>query len=152
MTPNIGQLIFITLERKTMNPKQRQKCLRYTMHCLNLTLAAALFGLIYESFSHGVYAYNMIYAFLFPLIGGVLPGVIIVLRDKGTPPDISLTTSILGLITLTIGSLSSGVLEIYGTTSVLTPIYWAGGAVLIGISIAAAIHDGAHRREKMNKA
>ena len=34
---------------------------------------SAVLGAVYELFSHGVYSYFMLYAFLFPLAGGALP-------------------------------------------------------------------------------
>ena len=40
---------------------------------LLLALVLALFGAVYEVFSHGVYSYYMLYAFAFPLAGGALP-------------------------------------------------------------------------------
>ena len=40
---------------------------------LLLSLFCVLFGAVYELFSHGVYSFSMIYAFVFPLAGGALP-------------------------------------------------------------------------------
>ena len=40
---------------------------------LLVSLVCAVFGAVYEHFSHGVYSGYMAYAFLFPLAGGALP-------------------------------------------------------------------------------
>lgn len=40
---------------------------------LLVSLFCALFGAVYEVFSHEVYSFYMIYAFAFPLAGGTLP-------------------------------------------------------------------------------
>ena len=40
---------------------------------LAVTAACVLLGAVYETFSHGVFSYYMIYAFAFPLAGGVIP-------------------------------------------------------------------------------
>ena len=48
------------------------RSIRYTIAAL-LTAAA---GAVYELFSHGVYSYYMIYAFVIPLAGGTLPSLL----------------------------------------------------------------------------
>ena len=40
---------------------------------LFVSLFCVLFGAVYEYFSHEVYSYFMIYAFVIPQVGGVLP-------------------------------------------------------------------------------
>ena len=40
-------------------------------------IACAVFGLIYEIFSHEVYSFYMIYAFLIPLVPGALLNLVI---------------------------------------------------------------------------
>ncbi len=40
---------------------------------LTASIICAVFGAVYEMFSHGVYSFYMIYAFAFPLICGMLP-------------------------------------------------------------------------------
>ena len=42
---------------------------------LSVTVFSALFGAVYELFSHGVYSYCMIYAFAFPLLLGDIPAI-----------------------------------------------------------------------------
>lgn len=49
------------------------KSAKISLGYLLSALFCALFGAVYELFSHEVYSYSMIYAFLFPLAGGTLP-------------------------------------------------------------------------------
>lgn len=53
--------------------KIRKKMGRTGWVYLFLTLFCILFGAIYEVFSHGVFSYFMLYAFVVPLVGGVIP-------------------------------------------------------------------------------
>ena len=94
-------------------------------------LFCALFGAVYETFSHGVYAYGMLYAFAFPLALGVLPFYLIGILRAKVPGRFARNVYHAGIATLTVGSLVSGALEIYGTTNPLTLVYWAFGAALL---------------------
>lgn len=102
------------------------------------SIFVAFFGAVYEVFSYGVYSYFMLYAFAFPLIGGVLPFFALAIYGGSarfskikTPTAISRGLYHCGLVTLTVGSVICGVLEIYGTTSYLTKYYWIVGILLI---------------------
>lgn len=107
---------------------------------LIISIFVALFGGIYEIFSHGVYSNFMIYAFAFPLVGGCLPFFILGMWkfiNIGKPsiclkvPN-AITRNLYhsGIATLTIGSIIRGVLDIYGTTSYLSNYYWIVGITL----------------------
>ncbi|MCR5155803.1 MAG: hypothetical protein K6C96_03865 [Butyrivibrio sp.] len=98
------------------------------------TAFLALFGAIYELFSHGVTSYYMIYAFGIPLIMGVLPYEVMLIKNKfpGKPFTDIWNTAI---ATLSIGCVFKGVLEIYGTTNRLIIVYPIAGAVLVLISL-----------------
>lgn len=98
---------------------------------LGATLFAALFGAVYEAFSHGVYSYCMIYAFAFPLVLGVLPLTLIGILRAPYPNRVIRSMQHAGIATLTVGSIVSGVLFIYGTTSPLTSVYWILGTALV---------------------
>jgi len=100
-----------------------------------ISIFTAIFGAIYELFGHGVYSYFMIYAFLFPLIGGVLPFQII----KVLPNKLQINLYNSGIATLTLGSIIKGVLDIYGTTNDIINIYWIVGSGLIIISFSIYI-------------
>ena len=90
-----------------------------------------LFSAVYELFSHEVYSSYMIYAFLFPLLGGLLPFTLLMHAPARLRPDmLVLCLYNSGLAALTAGSLFCGVLEIYGTTNRLSHVYWLVGALL----------------------
>lgn len=95
-----------------------------------ISISCAAFGAVYELFSHEVYSYFMLYAFLFPLIGGTLPFFILACSRVRLPDAIACKLYHAGIAALTVGSLFTGVLEIYGTTNRLTAVYWIVGAVL----------------------
>lgn len=94
-----------------------------------LTFLVALFGGIYEHFGFGVYSPFMIYAFLVPLVLGAIPSAF--LSSRRNPPVIRDTGRRLwhnAIAMYTLGSLFTGVVQIYGTTSAWSYVY-----VIIGI-------------------
>ena len=92
----------------------------------------------------------MIYAFVFPLMGGTLLFLAIALFGaKGYPGGMVGLLYHSGIALLTVGSILRGVLEIYGTTNHMLSIYWylgialtAIGAVLIVIQWILSVKDG----------
>ena len=94
----------------------------------------ALFGLIYEHFSFGVYSNYMLFAFLIPLLGGFLPALF--LPANATRADRKARQFYrAGIATFTVGSLFRGVLDIYGTESRLCTVYAVSGAILAAIAV-----------------
>ena len=89
---------------------------------LPVTMFCALFGGIYEIFSHRVYSYYMIYAFAIPLTFGVLPFTWYALKGR-MPKAASIRYWHYGVATLTVGSLVKGALYIYGTSNRMLIIY-----------------------------
>lgn len=107
---------------------------RWIRHDLVMTVFFLAFGLIYECFSHQVYSGYMLLSFLFPLLGGLMPDLL--LRSRRTrflpgPWGRGLISS--GIFALTMASVLTGVLEIYGTTNHLMGLLWG-----LGILFAAA--------------
>ena len=100
------------------------------------TLFCILFAIIYESFSHGVFSKFMILAFLIPLILGVIVTYILCFfkREK-LPTALENKLYNAGVVTLTVGSIMEGVLQIYGTTNVKIFLYLIFGILLLTISI-----------------
>lgn len=103
-----------------------------------LAIACAVFATIYECFSHQVYSPFMICAFLFPVILGIIPDTIRLIRTYKKPlchtrfSSIACTIQQCGIYTLTVGSILRGILDIYGTTNSTSIIYWwIGGLLLI---------------------
>ena len=75
------------------------------------TIFTALFGGIYEVFSHEVYSYHMIYAFGIPLVLGVLVWAVLLTSDiKVSSAFANLWNSAIAV--LTVGCVFRGVLEI----------------------------------------
>ncbi len=113
----------------------REKLLKTALVYTAAAVFCAFAGAVYEKFGHGVYSYPMIYAFGFPLAGGALPALVsAVLKNPKLPPWQARYFYHSALAVFTVGSVFSGVLEIYGTTSRLSKIYPAAGAVLLLIS------------------
>ena len=100
------------------------------------TAFLALFGAIYELFSHDVYSYYMIYAFGIPLVMGVLPYETMLISGK-YPGRLFYNFWNTAIATLSIGCLFSGVLSIYGTTNSLIIVYPIAGVILIIMGLVA---------------
>ncbi len=106
---------------------------------LAVTALTALFGGVYEIFSHGVWSGWMVYAFAFPLALGALPFSWLALGRRPLPRRWVCRLHHSGVATLTIGSIMEGVFAIYGTTSRLTIVYWIVGIALLILAQALRI-------------
>ena len=95
------------------------------------SLFLIIFAAIYESFSHGVYSNYMIFAFLIPFIYGYCGSF---LMGSGASKIGNMLYNY-GIITLSIGSIFKGILEIYGTTNKLLYVYVVLGIMLVIIGI-----------------
>ena len=116
---------------------------------LLISLFCALFGAVYERFSHGVYSFYMIYAFAFSLAGGTLPFFVLhLLRTGRYPGALARNLYHSGIATLTVGSIVRGVLEIYGTTNVLAGYYWIAGGALWLAGVAAHVGQNADKKNR----
>ena len=121
----------------------QKKPLKTALIYLLIALFCVFFGAVYETFSHEVYSYYMIYAFAFPLVGGTLAFFLIALSNAEEYPwAIARFLYHSGIAVLTVSSILRGVLEIYGTTNRLLKIYWIigfaltiSGAILILIKL-----------------
>ncbi len=105
------------------------------------TIILALFGAVYENFSFQVLSFYMIYAFVIPLALGILP--LVLMLDSQCrhrykwlllEPGASMFWAF-GISTLSVGCLITGALEIYGTTNMLTKVYWVAGALFLIIAL-----------------
>lgn len=115
--------------------RQRRSMAKTGFLYLFVSLFCVLFGAIYEYFSHEVYSYFMLYAFVFPLAGGALPFFGLAFYHLPLPDRVSGNLYHSGIAALTVGSLFKGVLDIYGTTNRLVSIYWVIGAVFLLLGI-----------------
>lgn len=107
---------------------------------LFISLFCILFGAIYEVYSHEVYSYYMIYAFVFPLVGGTLLfSVLGLIKIRIYSRTFARNFYHSGVATLTVGSIVQGILDIYGTTNMLTGWYWRIGLLFIILSIVLTL-------------
>ena len=95
------------------------------------TVGTVFFSAVYECFSHQVYSRAMILAFLYPLLGGLLPATLLMMKAELQPGAWARSLWGAGIASLTPGSLFRGVLEIYGTTSRLCAVYGLLGWTLL---------------------
>lgn len=105
-----------------------------------VTIAVALFGAIYEHFSFGVYSYWMMYAFAVPLVLGALPAIWLAAAErKIRVPVTARKLWHAGIAVWTVGSVFTGVLAIYGTSSAWSLVYAAAGGILL---VSAGVRAG----------
>lgn len=111
-------------------PAERGRRLSASGAYLAAAAACALFGGIYEIFSHGVYSCYMLCAFVFPLLLGSCPFYVMERTGRAFPCTAVEDFVHGGVAALTVGSIMQGVLEIYGTANPLTAGFWIAGAAL----------------------
>lgn len=99
----------------------------------------ALFGSVYSAFGHGIVSYPMLLAFLYPLIMGFIPALILTLTKKGLVPCmLSRYLWHSAVACLTVGSVFRGVLDIFGShLSPYPPAYRVAGIVFLVASVIA---------------
>jgi len=110
----------------------KSRAMRDAVIYMLITSLCGIFSAVYEHFSHGVYSSYMVYLFLFPLVAGVLPYLLIHLLELPFPNRAALNLYNSGISSLILGSALSGVFEIYGTQCSLCVVYW-----IIGIAFTA---------------
>lgn len=118
---------------------KREKLLagRSAIIYVSVALFCALFSAVYEYYSHGVYSNYMVYLFMFPLLGGVLPfSCIGLIKPLRFPLSAAKRLYNSGVASLTVGSCVRGVLDIYGTSSDYVLVYWILGALMMGLGLA----------------
>ena len=124
-----------------------RKLLGNVLMMLGCSLFLALFGAIYEHFSHQVYSYFMLYAFALPLALGALPWALALWMGRRVPeggPGLWNAA----VLTLALGSVLRGVLDIYGTTNRLLAVYPIAAAVLALLALARLL-DGRGRLQAL---
>ena len=94
------------------------------------TIFILIFGLIYEYFSHGVYSKFMQFAFLIPCVLGVLIRIILLITKKSINSK-SLDLLDCANVTITLGCILKGILNIYGTTNSLLLVFVVLGSLFV---------------------
>ncbi len=113
---------------------------KHLLYNLGGTLFLAFAGAVYEHFSHGVYSYWMIYAFAFPLVMGVVPYTLLLMREK-YPNRIFLNLWNSAIATLSVWSVMKGVLAIAGYTNSLIVVYPVVGVALALTAVVSVLMD-----------
>ena len=122
-----------------MFTSDKKRALRSSLLYGCAALFFAVFGFVYELFSHEVYSYYMIYAFMIPVCLGIIPYLGIYHSGLRLPSGIFTQVYASGVMTLTTGSIMRGVLDIYGTTNSKLVLYLYAGSVLCAAGTAAFI-------------
>jgi len=113
---------------------------------LGIAIFVALFGAIYEMFSHEVYSYYMIYAFGIPLVLGVLCPVLTPVLFKRFPHGFESALWNLSIVTLTVGSILKGIVDIYGSDNQKLIFYPITGCILALLAVIVFISKK-HKRD-----
>ena len=142
----------MTLSTSVIETRDRKSEFKTAFVYLLIALFCVLFGAVYEKFSHDVYSFSMIYAFVFPLVGGTLPFLLIAFSNvREHPRARARMTYHTGIALLTIGSILRGIMEIYGTANHLIKFYFIVGIPLLVIGallIIARLKGPAGDRKK----
>lgn len=120
---------------------------------LGITAFIALFGFVYEQFSHGVNSNYMWFAWIYPLIFGALVYAILCFAPiKLVPGVIAESCYNLGVALLTTRSILQGVLEIYGKTNDrMVLIYLILYIIFISFGVAFYLFGLIFQRNKATK-
>lgn len=114
--------------------KRRDPAVRHGVVAAAVCLAASV---VYEAFSHGVLSYFMLLMFLCPLCDAGFFSII-----RRPPRWWARCLLHTGVAALTLGCFVRGALDIYGTTSEWTALYFALGAPLALSGAAACLLTG----------
>jgi len=90
----------------------------------------AVFGGVYEYFSHGVYSPFMMFMFAIPMFGAAAAFALSMSDELRLPTRTERSLLGAGLATLTVGSCLRGIFDIYGSTVEAVSFYWIAGFVL----------------------
>lgn len=104
----------------------------------SLTAFFALFGAVYETFSHEVYSFFMIYAFAVPLLLGVFPSLLIIQSGWRVKSFVGQIYGS-GVIALTLSCILKGALDIYGTANSKLPVMPLLGIIMILLSVLLSL-------------
>lgn len=109
--------------------------LHYAAVHLGISGFCGIFAAIYEHFSFGVYSDAMIFSFMPCLFSGLL--LVLTALGRRAPGKVFLELLTACVITMAVGMISAGVVEIYGTNNKLLYVYPVTAGVLLLLTIAA---------------
>ena len=117
----------------------RRQILRHAAAELCAALFLAFFGAVYEHFSFGVYSYYMIYAFIFPLVSGIL--LLAAAAGKHQPAPRTLFLLHACTAACAVGSIAAGILKISGREHPLLICYPLLGGILLLLTLLSYRKD-----------
>lgn len=129
----------------------KKRALRSSFTYLAVSLLCAVFGFIYELFSHGVFSPFMAFCFLPPLLFGVIPFLAVYFKGMYFPHRLAYNLYNSGVSALTAGFIFTGVLQIYGTTNRLSAVYYAAAAVFTVSGIILWIYGTGKDKKTLEK-
>lgn len=118
----------------------KQSTFRHVVGHLCFAVFCLFFGAIYEAFSFGVYSYYMIYSFAFPFVTGMI--LLLLLKKKKELSKRFLSLITCATLTATLGSIATGVVQIYGSENRLLIVYPVLAAILYIGALASVIKRG----------
>ena len=132
--------------------KNKKTVLKELMLYVGITAFIALFGFVYEQFSHGINSNYMWFAWAWVLGFGVLPYLaLFLLPIKKVPGTLSECVYNLGVAILTTRSIFIGVLQIYGkTNSKMVLVYTILAIVFLVAGVALYLYGLFTQRKKQN--
>ena len=118
-----------------------------------VTIFLIILNYIYSLFSHNVSSDYMTYMFVYPLIGGLIVNLFLVINKKINRIRLYyIGKSILnyGIATLVVGSFIKGVFEIAGTDSIYLVYYFYLGIILTNIGVLSLLYS-LYRANNINR-
>lgn len=132
--------------------KNKSTVLKELFLYFGITAFIAVFGIVYEQFSHGVNSNYMWFAWAWVLGFGVIPYLVLYLAPiKKVPGTLSECVYNLGVALITTRSIFKGVLEIYGkTNSKMVLIYTILAIVFLVAGVALYLYGFLTSKKKQN--
>lgn len=121
-----------------MSTSDRKRAAARLIIYVGVTALCAVFSTVYNGFSHGVFSFCMTYLFLFPLLLGVLPSIIL-LAVKYHPLPLAGNLYHTGVAALIVSACLRGVFEIAKISSDHRIWLSAAGIALIAAGVAVSV-------------
>lgn len=127
----------------TDKPKRSAQFRKTAIVYLAVTVFCVIFDRVYALFGHGVFSASMSFMFLYPLLAGVLPFLLLWLfapqADKVKYYRLFYNCYNSGVATLTVGSMLNGIFEIAGTSSSYVIVFTVCGWSMLSFGFVAYI-------------
>ena len=118
-----------------ISEKSKKKSLAIFISYVGIAIFIAVFGIVYEQFSHNVFSAEMYFAWVWVLGFGLIPHAVLCFAPiKKVPGIISGSIYNLGVAFVTTRSIYIGVIDIYGTNNTK----WVVTYTIVGIIFLVA--------------